>query len=142
MGPFQAIRDQTTPPRKLAFTEAAGGGATPVQLGPKHPIEFTDRLASLANYRRMKLVAGRGMRGAVAPTMTGRGAFTAWTPERQSHHDAGAYEAPLVLNLPAILKWWTATALHRALQLRLLCGERSAFAGVGYRAWRSRLRGE
>ena len=30
-----------------------------------------------------------------------RGARTTWTPERQSHHDRGAYETPLVLNLPA-----------------------------------------
>jgi len=50
------------------------------------------------------MVAGRGMRCAVAPLGAGRGALTAWTPERQLHHDAGAYEAPLVLNLPAILE--------------------------------------
>ena len=35
----------------------------------------------------------------------------------ESHHDKEAYETSLVLNLPTILKWWTATALHRALQL-------------------------
>jgi hypothetical protein len=34
----------------------------------------------------------------------GRGALTAWTPERQSHHDEEAYETSMVLNLPAILK--------------------------------------
>ncbi len=28
---------------KFAFTESAEGGATPVQMGPKHPIEFQDR---------------------------------------------------------------------------------------------------
>jgi len=40
-----------------------------------------------------------------------------WLRDVESHHDKEAYEAPLVLNLPAILKWWTATALHRALPL-------------------------
>ncbi len=40
-----------------------------------------------------------------------------WLRDVESHHDRGAYETPLVLNLPAILKWWTATALHRALPL-------------------------
>ena len=79
-------------------------------------IRFTGGSRSLRGYQP-EMVAGRGMRGAVAPTFDGRGALTAWTPERQSHHDAGAYEAPLVLTLPAILKWWTATALHRALPL-------------------------
>ncbi len=88
----------------------------------------------------------------------------------ESHHDRGAYEAPLVLNLPAEVEvgktaagWWASRfekldrrggggekwrpadgreALHRALQLRLLCGYRSAFVGVRFRAWLSRLRGE
>jgi hypothetical protein len=36
------LRPNTTA-RKFAFTESAGGGATPVQMGPKHPIEFQDR---------------------------------------------------------------------------------------------------
>ena len=40
------------------------------------------------------------------------------------------------------LKWWTATALHRALQLRLPCSYRSAFVGVRFRTGHSRLRGE
>ena len=94
-------------------------------------IRFTGGSRSLRGYQP-EMVAGRGMRGAVAPTTTGRGALTAWTPERQSHHDGGAYETPLVLNLPAeeeegnraaggwasrFEKKWTATALHRALPL-------------------------
>jgi len=79
-------------------------------------IRFTGGSRSLRGYQP-EMVAGRGMRGAVAPTSWGRGALTAWTPERQSHHDKEAYETPLVLNLPAICKKWTATALHRALPL-------------------------
>ena len=63
-------------------------------------IRFTGGSRSLRGYQP-EMVAGRGMRGAIAPTTTGRGALTAWTPERQSHHDRGAYETPLVLNLPA-----------------------------------------
>jgi len=55
---------------------------------------FTDRLASLANYRRMK-----------------------WLRDVDSNHDVRAYETPLVPNLPASGKWWTAAALHRALSL-------------------------
>ena len=81
-------------------------------------IRFTGGSRSLRGYQP-EMVAGRGMRGAVAPTTTGRGALTAWTPERQSHHDRGAYETPLVL------------------PLRRLRSMRSAFMELRYRAVRS-----
>ena len=63
-------------------------------------IRFTGGSRSLRGYQP-EMVAGRGMRGAIAPTPTGRGALPAWTPERQSHHDAEANETSMVLNLPA-----------------------------------------
>ena len=100
-------------------------------------IRFTGGSRSLRGYQP-EMVAGRGMRGAVAPNLMGRGALTAWTPERQSHHDEEAYETSRVLPLRRLrrvrsafakrrcratrstfprFEWWTATALHRALPL-------------------------
>ena len=70
-------------------------------------IRFTGGSRSLRGYQP-KVVAGRGMRGAIVPIATGRGALTAWTPERQSHHDKGAYEAPLVLPLLRLRRWRSA----------------------------------
>lgn len=79
-------------------------------------IRFTGGSRSLRGYQpRDGCGTWNAWRGSAE--LMGRGALAAWTPERQSHHDEEAYETSMVLNLPAILKWWTATALHRALPL-------------------------
>ena len=64
-------------------------------------IRFTGGSRSLRGYQP-EVGCGTWNAWRVSADLEGRGALTAWTPERQSHHDAEAYEAPLVLNLPAI----------------------------------------
>jgi hypothetical protein len=64
-------------------------------------IRFTGGSRSLRGYQpEIGCGTWNAWRGSADPT--GRGALTAWTPERQSHHDEEAYETSRVLNLPAI----------------------------------------
>ena len=81
-------------------------------------IRFTGGSRSLRGYQpRDGCGTWNAWRGSADPCWCG--ALTAWTPERQSHHDRGAYETPLVL------------------PLRRLRRVRSAFMKRRYRAVRS-----
>jgi hypothetical protein len=84
----------------------------------------TIRLASLANYRRMKWVEGRGLDHDQQAYETRRVAATA-AVRIALRADVGAI-AHGALNLPAIENCWTAGASFPALRLQPPCSLRSA----------------
>ena len=114
---------------------------------PKMGSGFTDRLASLANYRRMKVGGVFNLARASTARRWGAACEDRETIKKREafapHHPAtSAHPATRGWKTSPTLKWWTATALLRALQLRLPCSYRSAFVGMRFRAVHSRLRGE
>ena len=104
-------------------------------------VRFTGGSRSLRGYQP-EMVAGRGIRGAVAPIpmVAERSLHRRRSVNRTTIGElmrllwfcrSGGYAvcAPRLWNCAIArcvqpsrdLRWWTATALHRALQLRLLC---------------------